>query len=147
MHQLNLITKVVGSPSEEDLQFIHSEKARRYIRSLPHHPRASRQDMYPNCSTLAIDLISRMLVFDPSKRITVEQALEHPYLASLHDISDEPCAQESFEFNYETEKLNEEAIRELVFKEALEMHPETQRGPITCQEFPISDPGKTAPGV
>ena len=43
VHQLNLITKVVGSPTEEDLHFIHSEKARRYIRSLPHHERASLQ--------------------------------------------------------------------------------------------------------
>jgi hypothetical protein len=43
VHQLNLITKVVGSPGDEDLHFIHSEKARRYIRSLPHHERASLQ--------------------------------------------------------------------------------------------------------
>lgn len=57
VHQLNLITKVVGSPSEEDLAFIHSEKARRYIRSLPHHPRASLQEMYPNCASTAIDLV------------------------------------------------------------------------------------------
>ena len=62
MHQLNLITKVVGSPTEADLHFIHSEKARRYIRSLPSHPRASLQDMYPNCSPLAVDLINKMLV-------------------------------------------------------------------------------------
>jgi serine/threonine protein kinase len=29
----------------------------------------------------AIDLIRKMLAFDPQKRITVDEALEHPYMA------------------------------------------------------------------
>lgn len=29
----------------------------------------------------AIDLIRRMLTFDPSKRITIDEALEHPYMS------------------------------------------------------------------
>ena len=89
----------------------------------------SLQDMYPSCSSQAIHLVSQMLMFDPSKRITVEQALEHPYLASLHDSSDEPCASEPFVFEHDYEKLKEQQIRELVFQQALELHPE--------------DPGKT----
>ncbi len=36
VHQLNLITRVLGSPGESDLDFIDSEKAKRYMRSLPH---------------------------------------------------------------------------------------------------------------
>ena len=81
------------------------------------------QDMYPSCSSQAIDLMSQMLMFDPAKRITVEQALEHPYLASLHDSSDEPCATEPFVFEHDYEKLKEQQIRELVFQQALELHP------------------------
>lgn len=123
VHQLDLITKVVGSPSEDDLNFINSEKARRYIRSLPHHDRVDLQKLFTNSGPLAIDLIDKMLVFDPSKRITVEQALEHPYLASLHDLSDEPCASEPFEFEHEYDHMAEDMIREQVYNEALEMHP------------------------
>ena len=37
----------------------------------------------------AIDLMEKMLQFDPSKRIDVEEALKHPYLLTLHDPTDE----------------------------------------------------------
>jgi hypothetical protein len=53
--------QVVGSPSEDDLNFINSEKARRYIRSLPHHDRVDLQKLFTNSGPLAIDLIDKML--------------------------------------------------------------------------------------
>lgn len=40
------------------------------------------------CKT-AIDLLKKLLMFDPSKRITVEEALNHPYLQALHCPEDE----------------------------------------------------------
>lgn len=36
---------------------------------------------------------SQMLCFDPAKRISCEQALNHPYLAVWHDPSDEPICE------------------------------------------------------
>lgn len=41
----------------------------------------------------AIDLLRKLLTFDYHQRITVQQALEHPYLAQLHFEADEPSAQ------------------------------------------------------
>lgn len=38
---------------------------------------------------LAIDLLNKLLEFDPAKRITVEEALAHPYLSAYHDEDDE----------------------------------------------------------
>ena len=31
-----------------------------------------------------------MLKLDPDERITCEDALEHPYLSTFHDVDDEP---------------------------------------------------------
>jgi len=41
---------------------------------------------------MAIDLMEKMLEFDPRKRINVEDALKHPWLAQLHDEAAEPSA-------------------------------------------------------
>lgn len=40
-------------------------------------------------SETALDLLDRMLTFNPIKRITVEEALAHPYLEQYYDPTDE----------------------------------------------------------
>lgn len=51
-------------------------------------------------SRKAIDLLERMLVFDPKKRITATEALAHEYLAPYHDPTDEPVADEKFDWSF-----------------------------------------------
>ena len=46
-------------------------------------------------------MLERLLAFDPAERITVEEALEHQYLAIWHDPNDEPEAPAPFEFDFE----------------------------------------------
>lgn len=41
-----------------------------------------------------------MLVFDPKKRVRAEQALAHEYLAPYHDPTDEPVAEEKFDWSF-----------------------------------------------
>ena len=65
-------------------------QAQEYIRSLPIRRREPFKESFPHASALAIDLLDKMLTFDPAVRITCEQALEHPYLAPWHDPTDEP---------------------------------------------------------
>ena len=47
---------------------------------------------FPEADALALDLLDRMLQFDPRKRIDVHAALRHPWLAQLHDEASEPGA-------------------------------------------------------
>ena len=70
---------------------------------------------FPHVHTLAIDLSKRMLTFDPNQRITVEEALAHPYLENLHDISDEPTYSMPFSFDFEQHTLTEDQMKELMF--------------------------------
>jgi len=124
VHQLNLITRVLGSPDASDLEFIDSEKAKRYMRSLPHCQRVVLGKYYPHSNPLALDLIDKMLQFNPHKRITVEEALSHPYMATLHDLSDEPCCPQPFYFPLDDGQLNGFHIRDLIFEDIQMNHPE-----------------------
>jgi mitogen-activated protein kinase 7 len=45
--------------------------------------------------------LNNLLQFDPEKRMTVEQALAHPYLESYHDVADEPSHSQVFDFSFE----------------------------------------------
>ena len=104
--QLNIITKVVGSPTSEELdRFVSSEKAKSYVLSLPHQKRMDLHNIYPHANKLAVDLVDKMLVTDPKKRISVVGALQHPYLNSLHDESDEPTCPHPFDFDFDIQKM------------------------------------------
>jgi p38 MAP kinase len=41
-----------------------------------------------------------MLVFDPRKRVKAGEALADPYLAPYHDPTDEPEAEEKFDWSF-----------------------------------------------
>ncbi|KAH7286192.1 hypothetical protein KP509_33G062300 [Ceratopteris richardii] len=123
VQQLKLITELIGSPNDEDLGFLRNSNTQRYIRQLPRYERQPLDQKYPHINAEAIDLVDKMLVFDPAKRITVEAALSHPYLASLHDINDEPSCNEPFSFDFEQHSITEDHIKELIWSEALNFNP------------------------
>ncbi|TXG73945.1 hypothetical protein EZV62_002524 [Acer yangbiense] len=123
VQQLTLITELLGSPDDSDLGFLRSDNARKYVKQLPHVPKQPFAVKFPNLSPVAIDLAEKMLVFDPAKRITVEEALNHPFLSSLHEINEEPTCPYPFVFDFEQASLNEEDIKELIYKECLNFNP------------------------
>nr|XP_005907411.1 PREDICTED: mitogen-activated protein kinase 1 [Bos mutus] len=72
---------------------------------------------------LALDLLDKMLTFNPHKRIEVEQALAHPYLEQYYDPSDEPVAEAPFKFDMELDDLPKEKLKELIFEETARFQP------------------------
>ncbi|GAB2279515.1 Cyclin-dependent kinase 7 [Dionaea muscipula] len=68
LHQLRLIINVLGTPW-------NPTRSRGFIRSLPYSQGTNFSHLYPNADPLAIDLLQRLLVFNPSRRITVTEAL------------------------------------------------------------------------
>ncbi len=63
-----------------------------------------------------------MLIFNPERRITVEEALAHPFLEQYYDESDEPVADEPFQFEQELDDLPKEVLKELIFLETRQFH-------------------------
>ncbi|OIW19831.1 hypothetical protein TanjilG_24544 [Lupinus angustifolius] len=124
VHQLRLITELVGSPDDASLGFLRSDNARRYFRQLPQYRKQTFSARFPNVPPEALDLLEKMLIFDPNKRITVDEALCHPYLSSLHKINAEPICPRPFTFDFDQPTCTEENIKELIWKESVKFNPD-----------------------
>lgn len=79
--------------------------------------------LFPKTSDLALDLLEKLLAFNPVKRITVEEALKHPYLEPYHDPDDEPTAppipEEFFDFDKHKDNLSKEQLKQLIYQEIM----------------------------
>ncbi|XP_074591300.1 mitogen-activated protein kinase 4-like [Curcuma longa] len=123
LNQLKLIINVLGTMGDADIGFIDNPKAQKYIKSLPYTPGIPLANLYPNANPLAIDLLQKMLVFDPSKRISVDEALQHPYMSPLYDPNANLPADVPVDLDVD-ENLREDIIKEMIWNEMLYYHPE-----------------------
>lgn len=83
LHQLQLITEILGSPAAEDLHFVRSEAARNFMTRLPRYDGIPFAKLFPLVRGPCLDLLQRMLAFNPEARISVDDALAHPFLARV----------------------------------------------------------------
>lgn len=67
----------------------------------------------------ALDLLERMLVFDPRKRIDAAESLAHTYVAPYHDPTDEPVAAEKFDWSFNDADLPVDTWKVMMYSEIL----------------------------
>jgi len=118
LHQLQLVIGQLGTPNAESLTDV-DEKLVTVINGMPRKEPRPLQPSFPDASALALELLTELLQFSPSRRATAEQALQHPYLAELHDEESEPTHSEPFDGNdIENRDLDWPTVKELLRKEA-----------------------------
>jgi mitogen-activated protein kinase 1/3 len=121
--QLSIISEKLGKLSEKDLDFVTSEKAKRFMRRLPNKAPLSLSRQFPGVSRLALDVLHNTLQIHPKRRITVEEALAHSFFTQLHNPEDEPVAHSFFDFGFENQSLSRLRLKELIWSEAGEFRP------------------------
>jgi p38 MAP kinase len=120
----NRIIRVIGTPSKDIVSKITSHSAKAYIQSLPFAPRMDFKGFLgPKTPPSAVDLLEKMLNFDPQSRITAAEALGHPNMSDWSDPDDEPVCEKPFDSSCENLKLDISGWRKLIFSEVLNFNP------------------------
>jgi len=73
--------EITGMPSASDIESVNSPLAATMLEQLPPVKQKKLKTILPTASDEAIDFIKRLLTFNPNKRMTAEQCLEHPFVA------------------------------------------------------------------
>ncbi|KAK9173615.1 Protein kinase domain protein [Cryptosporidium meleagridis] len=165
LDQLKAIISCLGTPSRDDLDAWlpykgSTENARKYLDTLPNYKGRHISTLFPgfNCPE-AIDLIEKMLSFNPKKRITADEALSHPYFngininsgyespksSSVHNIhfksnnSIEPelisldsSTTDSIDWSFDNFEPTKRLLQNKVYEEIADFHPE-----ILIRDFPL----------
>ncbi|KAL1815825.1 hypothetical protein ACET3Z_018399 [Daucus carota] len=122
VHQLNLITDLLGTPSADTISGISSDRARKYLREMRIKSPVPFAVKFPNSDPLALQLLQKLLAFDPKDRPTAEQALAHKYFRGLQNAQSKASQLiKKQEFAFERCK-SVTAIRKLMYHEILEHH-------------------------
>jgi len=135
-HQLETIVSVVGLPPDDFMEKIRDEPIRKALYSGAECKPYPFKSYFPrDVNPIALDLLQAMLVFDPRHRCTIEQALNHPYLAELHRQMEEPLCHQPFDFEFEKQAdpgidIPKDELQVMMFTEMQELLASQDDGPV-----------------
>ncbi|CAF1230856.1 unnamed protein product [Rotaria sp. Silwood1] len=104
LDQLDKIFDIIGTPDITTLHELATEEPRKYISRLKPKPKQDFNRLFgfqydpatneriSGVSPKGVDLLDRLLSFDPRQRPTAQEALAHPFLKTYHSPEDEPTA-------------------------------------------------------
>lgn len=118
LDQIQRIISVLGTPNFDDVSYIGNDQAMSFIKSLPKRSKQSWKTLFPNASAVGLDLLTKMLTFNPNKRFTVEECLAHPYFEELRETVEEKVCPEQFDWTIDDFEPTEPLLKELIVKEA-----------------------------
>jgi len=98
-----MIFEVLGPPTEEDCSFVSDEKAIKYLSSFKKGAREDLSKRFKGASPEAVDLLDKMLQFNPFFRIKVDDSLEHPFFKNVRKAHKECNASGPVGIDFENE--------------------------------------------
>ncbi|XP_013414946.1 stress-activated protein kinase JNK [Lingula anatina] len=152
--QWNKIIEQLGTPSQEFMKRLQPT-VRNYVENRPKYPGYSVEKLFPDVlfppnstehsgltASMSRDLLSKMIVIDPEKRISVDQALMHPYINVWYDENEvNGPSPMPYDHTVDEREHSVDEWKELIYKEVVafenrnnrvgSMHNHTQDGGAT----------------
>ncbi|XP_012687697.1 mitogen-activated protein kinase 8 isoform X2 [Clupea harengus] len=147
--QWNKVIEQLGTPTQEFMKKLN-QSVRTYVENRPRHAGYTFEKLFPDTlfpaesehnklkASQARDLLSKMLVIDTSKRISVDEALRHPYINVWYDPAEvEAPPPQIIDKQLDERDHTVDEWKELIYKEVLDYEEGMKNGVIRGQPSPL----------
>ncbi|KAF3842130.1 hypothetical protein F7725_024081 [Dissostichus mawsoni] len=147
--QWNKVIEQLGTPSQDFLMKLN-QSVRTYVENRPRYAGYTFEKLFPDVlfpadsdhnklkASQARDLLSKMLVIDASKRISVDEALQHPYINVWYDPAEvEAPIPKILDKQLDEREHTVEEWKVLIYKEVSEWEEHKRNGVIRGQPPPL----------
>ncbi|XP_017658454.1 mitogen-activated protein kinase 9 isoform X2 [Nannospalax galili] len=155
--QWNKVIEQLGTPSAEFMKKLQPT-VRNYVENRPKYPGIKFEELFPDWifpseserdkikTSQARDLLSKMLVIDPDKRISVDEALRHPYITVWYDPAEaEAPPPQIYDAQLEEREHAIEEWKELIYKEVMDWEERSKNGVVKDQPSDAAVSSSAAP--
>ncbi|XP_055087583.1 mitogen-activated protein kinase 10 isoform X4 [Periophthalmus magnuspinnatus] len=164
--QWNKVIEQLGTPSPEFMKKLQPT-VRNYVENRPKYAGLTFPKLFPDClfpadsehnklkASQARDLLSKMLIIDPAKRISVDEALQHPYINVWYDPAEVEAVSSPYQrtidpllsvFDWPPPQIYDKQLderehsidewKELIYKEVMNFEERTKNGVVKGQPSP-----------
>ncbi|KAG9354117.1 hypothetical protein JZ751_012241 [Albula glossodonta] len=146
--QWNKVIEQLGTPSPEFMKKLQPT-VRNYVENRPKYAGLTFPKLFPDClfpadsehnklkASQARDLLSKMLIIDPAKRISVDEALQHPYINVWYDPAEvEAPPPQIYDKQLDEREHSIDEWKELIYKEVMNFEEKTKNGVVKGQPSP-----------
>jgi mitogen-activated protein kinase 1/3 len=115
--QLSVIFEVIGTPTPDDRSYVTDQKASEYLNTYNAIPCCDFLTKYPAATEEGVDFLKRILMFNPYFRLSVDEAIAHPFLSKVRKAHKEQFEGNEVTVPFETENLDKPRLRELFLEQ------------------------------
>ena len=128
---LQSLLRILGAPPENVRSEIRNKNFLNYL-TTTEIQRQKLEDLVPTAPPEAIDLLSKLLTYDPSSRLAASDLLKHPFLAEYNPQNDTTIIWKSpelkyFDFEFENYSLSKDVLKQLITDEIILSHSKEAR--------------------
>ena len=105
--QMNIILQILGTPKTSEIEkSVHDAKALEYMLGFPTYLGYGLKAMIPTNDSSALDLLQKMLTFNPYERITIHEILKHKYFKGISELEQNEGGSTKIDESKEDDPLN-----------------------------------------
>ena len=106
IEQIKLIINALGSQSEEDLSFMTNSSAKSFVLQMQNIPKKDIRSIIDYDDPDALELLEQMLVFNPNKRISIQDAINSKYISQIKEGIVDPVFTGNLNLNFDQKRYD-----------------------------------------